>query len=207
VIRHIFRSHFALIASLPLALSLCFMQPVAIAQPGPPGKVIKAKAFASADFTTPGSSFKLAVQGVIEPGFHINANKPLDEFAIPTQVKLNLPKGMSAKAEVFPASHIITFAGADTAVYDKEFLFGAVIECSRVVKPGTRTIEIMISYQACNDESCFPPQELKIKLPLLVKKASRRKPKANKPELFKKIQFPKEKKPLRKSKRAGRGIK
>ncbi len=100
-----------------------------------------------------------AVHGVVtatvESGWHINSNKPLDDFVIPT--KLNLDNAALVSAEYPPHTvRAFTFSGGQKlAVFE-----GTIrIPFAATLKPGATSIEGKLHYQACNDNVCLPPRD------------------------------------------------
>ncbi len=119
---------------------------------------VQIKTFSSFDKVQPNSEIKIAVELDILEHFHINSNKPHDDFLIPTEliIKSDNAKVVSVS---YPEAKDVTFSFSDEAVsvYDGVEFIGAVLKISESVKIGTIEIPIEISYQACNDESCMAP--------------------------------------------------
>ena len=49
-----------------------------------------------------GASTTLAVTVAVQEGWHVNSNVPLEDYLIPTTVRLDLPPGWTAEPAVFP---------------------------------------------------------------------------------------------------------
>ncbi|HEY4640400.1 MAG TPA: cytochrome c biogenesis protein CcdA [Thermoanaerobaculia bacterium] len=98
------------------------------------------------------------VQGMvtakIAPTWHINSNKPLDTFSIPTTLKLDNADLVEAK---FPPHEVKSFtfsAGSQLAVFE-----GTIqIPFTAKLKPNASTIKATLHYQSCNDKVCLPPK-------------------------------------------------
>lgn len=90
----------------------------------------------------------------VEQGWHINSDKPTEEFAIPTA--LTLEEGAELVAVSYPAHAMKAFeftGGKQLAVFD-----GTVaIPFKAKLKAGAATIKAKLYYQACSDTVCLPP--------------------------------------------------
>jgi thioredoxin:protein disulfide reductase len=101
-----------------------------------------------------------AVQGVvtakIEDGWHINSARPLDEYAIPTELTLD-PATAALKDVTYPQHKMqkFSFSGdKEIAVYEHTI----EIPFSATLVEGSTVIKASLRYQACNDTVCLPPR-------------------------------------------------
>jgi thioredoxin:protein disulfide reductase len=95
---------------------------------------------------------------VIPATWHVQSNKPLDEFAIPTVLTLD-PATADLVSAQYPQHKIETFAfssGQKVAVYDGALQIPFVAK----LKPNATTITAKFHYQACNDKVCLPPKDV-----------------------------------------------
>ncbi|MCF6270975.1 MAG: protein-disulfide reductase DsbD [Melioribacteraceae bacterium] len=119
---------------------------------------VQIKTFSSFDKVQPNGEIKIAIELDILEHFHINANKPHDDFLIPTEliIKTNNADIVSI---LYPEPKDVTFSFSDdpVSVYDGIEFIGAILKISESAKIGMIEIPIEISYQACNDESCMAP--------------------------------------------------
>lgn len=101
-----------------------------------------------------GDTVQGTITAKISPTWHINSNKPLDSFAIPTTLKLDDAELVGA---TFPPHEVKTFtfsAGSQLAVYE-----GTIqIPFTAKVKPDAKSIKATLHYQSCNDKVCLPPK-------------------------------------------------
>ncbi|HET9182152.1 MAG TPA: protein-disulfide reductase DsbD N-terminal domain-containing protein [Candidatus Angelobacter sp.] len=101
----------------------------------------------------------------IEPGFHINSNKPSMPELIPTAVHFSLPDDVVIGRLKYPAGQLKSFPFDPTeklSVYS-----GDVVITGRVIAPlhsapGTYTVHGGFKYQACDNNACYPPKTLPI---------------------------------------------
>jgi thiol:disulfide interchange protein DsbD len=101
-----------------------------------------------------GDDVRGVITAVIENGWHINSNKPLDEFLIPSELKLESAQLTGVQ---YP-QHILrgfTFSGGkELAVYE-----GTIrIPFTAKLASGATSITAKLHYQACNDKVCLPPR-------------------------------------------------
>lgn len=107
-----------------------------------------------------GDDVQGVVTAVIESGWHINSNKPLDEFVIPSALLLDGATAALTSAE-YPAHTVraFTFSGGQKlAVYE-----GTIrIPFAAKLKSGATSIKGKLHYQACNDNVCLPPRDAEV---------------------------------------------
>lgn len=102
----------------------------------------------------------VSVQGVvtvaIEDGWHINSAKPLDEYAIPTELTLD-PATATLTGVTYPQHRMqkFSFSGdKEIAVYEHAI----EIPFSATLAAGATVVKASLRYQACNDTVCLPPR-------------------------------------------------
>ena len=124
----------------------------------------------SLDKVQPGTSFEIAIIVHIEPEFHINANKPKEKFLIPTILKFEPIEKISLGKILYPAPELVKFDFSDEpiAVYEKEIIIRSTATITDDYPTGTTTIKGKVSYQACNDQNCFAPDEKEFAITLEV---------------------------------------
>ena len=127
-------------------------------------QVITAKFLTSADKLKPGDSYQLAVEIQINPPYHINAQKPSEDFLIPTTLVIEAPEGVVLGKFDFPRSRMKKFAFSEKAlsVYEGTIhIFTSISIASEF--PGSEIVlNGVVGYQACDDQTCLAPAELNI---------------------------------------------
>lgn len=99
------------------------------------------------------------VTATIESGWHINSNKPLDDFVIPSALLLDAATADLVSAG-YPAHTVRSFAfsGAQKlAVYE-----GTISIPFAAKLKGDGPIKGKLHYQACNDTVCLPPRDAEV---------------------------------------------
>jgi len=125
--------------------------------------------FAEYDTIKPELPVKIAIQFQLEAEWHINSNKPLDEFLIPTELLFEENPSIQLIKIVYPPSKEVnlSFSSEPLSVFENDFFIGIEL----IVLPNIENrnlIELVgsLKYQACNDRQCLPPTSIPVKLSL-----------------------------------------
>ena len=107
----------------------------------------------------PGSTGYLAITATIADGWHINANKPLESYLIPSVLDVKASPGIEIVRILYPAPAVRKLEISETkmALYDSVVVFGAVVRIGENVQPGPYRITATLSYQGCNNLTCVEP--------------------------------------------------
>ena len=137
---------------------IIFTKPV-YSQFGMQNEIVKIKAYQSFDKTYPDGEFKIAIETYVVESWHINSNKPKDEFLIPTTVMIDDTINFNLLKIAYPEAHDIKLGFSDTplSVWEGKVYFGALVKAVDNLSPGKYPLVVMIEYQACNDQSCLAP--------------------------------------------------
>ncbi len=125
----------------------------------PGGALVTADMSHSLSVFHPGSVGYVAIAADIAAGWHINAEKPLESYLIPTVLEVSAPDGIEIVRLLYPAPALRKLEISETkmALYDGVATFGAVVRIGSEVKPGSYRITATIRYQGCNDLTCVEP--------------------------------------------------
>jgi DsbC/DsbD-like thiol-disulfide interchange protein len=134
---------------------------------------ININGFFSVDPAQQGSSFQAAVVMEIPRGMHVNSNRPLGKYAVPTVVKVESPRGLRVTPVSYPAGAVRTFrfGGSDAerlAVYEGSAVFRFNVSVAPGAELGVARVRVSVRFQSCNDEVCFPPATRELTLPIAV---------------------------------------
>jgi thiol:disulfide interchange protein DsbD len=99
----------------------------------------------------------LVVEATIEPGWHVNAHKPRDEFLIPTTVEITAPAGVTIGAVEYPTpvERTLEFSEDPLLLYE-----GTIRMRGALSGEAQGRFEAKLRYQACDDTRCLPPKTL-----------------------------------------------
>lgn len=122
-------------------------------------QVITVDVLQSYDKVHPGTELKIAFKLNIEDGWHINSNKPNEDYLIGASLEMQSPDGLNLADIVYPEGKDINFAFSKipVSIYEKEALIKASINVPENIKPGDYKIKVIVNYQACNNASCLAP--------------------------------------------------
>ena len=106
----------------------------------------------------------------IPAGFHVNSNRPLEKFLIPTQIKIEAPKGIRVSAVTYPRAVLrnFKFSKNRVSVYEGRATMRFSVTVPANFSTGTTELKAHLRYQSCNDDVCFPPQNRDVSLWLKV---------------------------------------
>ena len=120
----------------------------------------------SPDKAKKGRTVRATVLMDIPNGLHVQSSKPLDKFLVATKLDVETPSGMTAGAVVYPRPQMrsLKFSKSQVAVYEGRTLIRVPITVPANYSGGSGEIKGKLRFQACNDESCFPPVTREVKM-------------------------------------------
>ncbi len=118
----------------------------------------------------PGREVSLTLEVAVAPGFHLNAQKPSDPDLIPTRLELAPLAGVALKAARFPApvGRRLAFLGQSDQFHDGTFLVTVTLQVAKDAAAGSRRGELVLSYQACDDQMCLMPAQQRVPFALTI---------------------------------------
>ncbi len=120
---------------------------------------VKIKSYLSVDKVYPGGNFKIAVKAAVENSWHINSNKPNEDYLIPTALQIDSSNGFKLANIIYPKADEIKLAFSDKAlsVWEGEIIFYADLNVPRNIASGNYNTVVKLNYQSCNNQTCMPP--------------------------------------------------
>ena len=104
-----------------------------------------------------GAKLALFVDVTPKPGIHVYA--PGTNDYIPITVKLTAQPAIKAGKITYPKSEIVSIADEKVPVFQKPFRLTQDVMVDKSAKPGSTVfVAGTVSYQACDDSVCFPPE-------------------------------------------------
>lgn len=142
-------------------------------EPPPQSSNIGINGFFSVDPAQQGSSFQAAIVMDIPRGMHVNSNKPLGKYAVPTVVKVDSPRGLRVTPVSYPRGSVRTFRFGGSqeerlAVYEDRAIFRFTVNVAPGAEQQVARIRVNVRFQSCNDEVCFPPATRELTLPIAI---------------------------------------
>lgn len=102
----------------------------------------------------------------IPNGLHVQSSKPLDKFLVPTKLDVETPSGMQVGPISYPRPLMrkLKFSKGNVAVYEGRATLRFNVTVPANYSGGSGDIKGKLRFQACNDESCFPPVTREVKM-------------------------------------------
>ena len=110
----------------------------------------------------------------IANGYHINSNKPSEEFMIPTALHMEATTDIVIGKISYPTGRDVAFEFAPDqklSVYSGSFTVGVTVRPLHTVPPGKYALRGALKYQACDNRACYPPKQLPVEFEVRVVKA------------------------------------
>ncbi len=114
-----------------------------------------------------GSVVEQSLTVEVLPGFHVNNDKPKDEFLIP--LKLSWTAGpLETQSISYPKPEEIKVGTQMLTVFTGSFQVGTKFQVPANAPAGTAMMVGKLRYQACNNEMCFRPSSVEVRLPVTI---------------------------------------
>jgi DsbC/DsbD-like thiol-disulfide interchange protein len=106
----------------------------------------------------------------VQPGFHVNSNRPNDEYLIPLKVTWKSTGALQGGEITYPKPSLekYEFSEKPLSVYTGSFELVANFKVSATAQAGPGSATGTLRYQACNDRTCFPPKNVEVTVPYQV---------------------------------------
>lgn len=100
----------------------------------------------------------------VQRGFHVNSNKPLEEYLIPLKLTWTSTGALEPRTIDYPAASIqkFEFAEKPLSIYSGNFDLVAHFKVAGNASAGPGAVSGKLRYQACNDRACFAPKTIDI---------------------------------------------
>ncbi|MFZ1289017.1 MAG: protein-disulfide reductase DsbD [Melioribacteraceae bacterium] len=125
-------------------------------------EILKSEVYKSFDKIQQGGEVKLAVKIIIDKEWHINSDKPKEDFLIPTELKITSKSNFEIGKIVYPKSEEIKLDFSDTpvSVFEGEVFIGTILKVPQNIELGEKQIIVELSYQGCNNSTCMAPSSI-----------------------------------------------
>ncbi len=150
---------FALLA----AASVCAASLAPVRAQGPIFVSVKSVK-ASPATVAPGGHGTLTITLAVAPGYHINAHTPNDPSLIPTLLTARSAGAVFGAAR-YPAAKTIrvSYSPKPILVYESQTAIQVPFTMAKSAKPGKKVVVTgTLSFQGCNQSSCFAPTSLPV---------------------------------------------
>ena len=101
----------------------------------------------------------------IPGGLHVNSNRPTGEYAIPTTVRATA-RGAKIGRVSYPRGRNRKFDFSETPinVYEGNAMFRFDVTVPQSYTGKTVAVRVVVNYQACTNEVCYPPKSKEVTL-------------------------------------------
>ncbi|MCI0486056.1 MAG: protein-disulfide reductase DsbD N-terminal domain-containing protein [Blastocatellia bacterium] len=133
-------------------------------------KVVKVKPEESVYKVKKGASVPIKVVIDIDKGYHINSNRPREEFLIATALTIERLPGLTTTRVVYPKAKLQKFEFSETpmSVYEGKAVLSFTARAGAKLAAGRHTLKAKLRVQACNDKVCLRPQNVNVEIPIEV---------------------------------------
>ena len=104
------------------------------------------------------------------PGYHVNSDKPSEEYLIPLKLTWNSTGALKPGAIVYPKPSLekYEFSEKPISVLTGSFDLVASFKVAPDAPAGPGSAAGTLRYQACNNRACFAPKNVEVKVPYLI---------------------------------------
>jgi thiol:disulfide interchange protein DsbD len=125
----------------------------------------KWSATASSASVKAGETFQLKVRAKMNDKWHVYSTTPMDEGPVATEIDFPAGSDFVRKGKVRQPKPIVKFDDAfqiNTEFYEDEVTFTLDVSVKKSAAPGKRKGVVEVTFMACNDRMCLPPQTQEI---------------------------------------------
>ena len=157
-----------MIKNLTLLIVILLLPATFYSKPVPPQSAsdINVSGSVAPDKVKKGRVVRASVVMDIPSGLHVQSNKPLDKFLVATKLDVETPPGMNVGPITYPRALMrkLKFSKNTVAVYEGRAMIRFNVTVPANYSGGSGDIKGKLRFQACNDESCFPPITREVKM-------------------------------------------
>ena len=151
-----------------LSLTLILLTPTAFYSTPVPQSAsdINVNGSVAPDKVKKGRIARASVVMEIPSGLHVQSSRPLDKFLVATKLDIETPSGMQVGPVSYPRPLMrkLKFSKGMVAVYEGRAVIRFNVTVPANYSGGAGDIKGKLRFQACNDESCFPPVTREVKM-------------------------------------------
>jgi len=102
----------------------------------------------------------------IPSGLHVQSSRPLDKFLVATKLDVETPSGLKVGPISYPRALMrkLKFSKGTVAVYEGRAVLRFNVTVPANYSGSSGEVKGKLRFQACNDESCFPPVTREVKM-------------------------------------------
>ncbi|MBS1875437.1 MAG: hypothetical protein JSU00_19650 [Acidobacteria bacterium] len=110
-----------------------------------------------------GAEAAVTVHAQLEPGYHVNSNKPNEEYLIPLKLSWKA-EPLEPGAVTYPKAETekAGFSDKPLSVFSGAFELVTKFKAPATAPGGMAIVTGKLRYQACNDRMCLPPKTIDV---------------------------------------------
>jgi cytochrome c biogenesis DsbD-like protein len=114
-----------------------------------------------------GAAVSATIPMAVDAGFHVNSNKPNEEYLIPLRLTWKSTGALEPGAVMFPkaSEEKYEFTEKPLSIFTGKFAVIANFKVAANAPAGPGVAVGQLRYQACSDKMCFPPKNIEVALP------------------------------------------
>ena len=101
------------------------------------------------------------------PGFHVNSDKPKDEFLIPLKLTWT-SSALQVKSISYPKPEEVKVGSDMLNVFTGKFEIQTQFKAAENAPRSSITLTGKLRYQACNSDMCFRPASIDVNVPVTI---------------------------------------
>ena len=116
-----------------------------------------------------GQTASAKITATLNEGIHANSHTPSEPNLIPLSLTWNTGP-LEAVSTVYPKASMEKYAFSPTpiSVVTGAFTITTKFKTAPKAEAGHETVVGKLRYQACNNNACFPPKTVEVKLPVTI---------------------------------------
>ena len=125
-------------------------------------EILEFESFQSFEKLQPEGEVKLAFKVIVFDEWHINSNKPNEDYLIPTEIKITSKTPFQIGNLIYPEAHEIKldFSDVPLQVYEGEIFIGTTLKIPKNTELGLKEIYVEFTYQGCDNATCMAPKTI-----------------------------------------------
>lgn len=117
-----------------------------------------------------GESQPATISFTVKDGFHVLADAGNDKFLVPLRIEFDADPAITAVELTYSESERLAFPGSKNVlgVYSGKVSTSVTLLAASEAETGQRSLKGKLVFQSCNERTCFPPDSLKLSIPIMI---------------------------------------
>jgi len=117
-----------------------------------------------------GTSVQVKIPLAVQPGYHVNSNKPSEDYLIPLKLTWASTGALEGGEVVYPKPEMekYEFSPTPLSVFTGKFDVTANFKVGANAAAGPGAAVGKLRYQACSSKACYPPKTIEVTIPYQV---------------------------------------